>query len=50
MITLNIEMPTNCYSCWVRKNLGCKIANESGWRMDKRDENCPFGEYNGGKK
>ena len=44
MVQIDIEMPTDCYSCWIRKNMGCRIANESGWLNNKRDENCPLKE------
>lgn len=44
MVRLDIDMPHDCYSCWVRKNLGCKIANASGWLNSRRDEDCPLGE------
>lgn len=42
MVQIDIQMPSDCYSCWVRKNMGCKIANESGWLNNKRDDNCPL--------
>ena len=44
MIMINLEMPTDCYSCKVRKLLGCRIANESGWLNNRRDDKCPLKE------
>lgn len=44
MVQIDIQMPSDCYSCWVRKNMGCKIANDSGWLNNKRDDNCPLKE------
>ena len=44
MVQIDIQMPSDCYSCWVRKNIGCKIANDSGWLNNKRDDNCPLKE------
>ena len=44
MVQIDIQMPSDCYSCWVRKNIGCKIANNSGWLNNKRDDNCPLKE------
>ena len=44
MVQIDIQMPSDCYSCWVRKNMGCKIANDSGWMNNKRDNNCPLKE------
>lgn len=44
MVQIDIQMPSDCYSCWVRKNMGCKIANNSGWLNNKRDDNCPLKE------
>ncbi|MBO6093402.1 MAG: hypothetical protein J6P40_07260 [Oscillospiraceae bacterium] len=42
MVQIDIDMPTDCASCWIRRNMGCRIANESGWLNNKRDENCPL--------
>ena len=42
MVKINIEMPTDCASCQLRKIMGCKIANASGWLNNKRDDNCPL--------
>jgi hypothetical protein len=42
LIMMNLEMPTDCYSCMVRKLFGCKIANASGWLNNRRDEGCPL--------
>lgn len=44
MVMIDISMPTDCVSCWIRQNMGCKIANNSGWLNNKRDENCPLKE------
>ena len=44
MVTIDIEMPTDCASCWIRLNIGCRIANESGWLNNRRDEQCPLKE------
>ena len=44
MVTIDIEMPTDCASCWIRLNIGCRIANESGWFNNKRDKRCPLKE------
>lgn len=44
MVMIDIDMPTDCSSCWVRQNMGCKIANESGWLNNKRDDRCPLKE------
>ena len=44
MIQIDIDMPTDCFSCWVRQNMGCKIANESGWLNNRRDEKCTLKE------
>lgn len=40
MITIDMKMPTDCNSCLIRKIMGCKIANESGWLGNRRDERC----------
>ena len=40
MITIDMKMPTDCNSCLIRKIMGCKIANESGWLSNRRDERC----------
>ena len=40
MIQIDIDMPTDCASCWIRQNMGCKIANESGWLNNRRDDRC----------
>ena len=40
MITIDMKMPTDCNSCLIRKIMGCKIANESGWLNNRRDERC----------
>lgn len=42
MIQINMPMPSNCYDCWIRQNMGCRIANDSGWFNDRRDDNCPL--------
>lgn len=42
MIQIDMEMPSNCYDCWIRQNTGCRIANDSGWLNDRRDDNCPL--------
>lgn len=42
MIQIDMQMPSNCYDCWLRKNLGCRIANNNGWLNIKRDDNCPL--------
>lgn len=42
MILIDKPTPTDCASCWIRKNMGCRIANASGWLNDRRDENCPI--------
>lgn len=44
MICIDKQMPTNCYDCWIRQNMGCRFANDSGWLNDRRDENCPLQE------
>ena len=44
MIQIDIDMPTDCASCWIRQNMGCKIANKSGWLNNRRDDNCPLKE------
>lgn len=44
MIQIDIDMPTDCFSCWIRQNMGCKIANESGWLINRRDDKCPLKE------
>lgn len=44
MIRIDIDMPNDCASCWIRQNIGCKIANESGWLNNKRDDKCPLEE------
>ena len=44
MIQIDIDMPTDCASCWIRQNMGCKIANASGWLNNKRDDKCPLKE------
>ena len=40
MITIDMKMPNDCNSCLIRKIMGCKIANESGWLNNRRDERC----------
>ena len=40
MIMIDMKMPTDCNSCLIRKIMGCKIANESGWLNNRRDERC----------
>ena len=40
MITIDMKMPTDCNSCLIRKIMGCKISNESGWLNNRRDERC----------
>lgn len=42
MICIDKQMPTNCYDCWIRQNMGCRIANDSGWLNDRRDDKCPL--------
>lgn len=42
MIYIDAQMPTNCYDCWIRQNMGCRIANDSGWLNDRRADNCPI--------
>ena len=42
MIQIDMPMPINCYDCWIRQNMGCRIANDSGWINDRRDDNCPL--------
>ena len=42
MIYIDVQMPANCYDCWIRQNMGCRIANDSGWLNDRRDNNCPL--------
>ena len=42
MIYIDVQMPTNCYDCWIRQNMGCRIANDSGWLNDRRADNCPI--------
>lgn len=42
MIYIDVQMPTNCYDCWIRQNMGCRIANDSGWLNDRRDDKCPL--------
>lgn len=44
MIQIDIDMPTDCASCWIRQNMGCKIANASGWLNNRRDDKCPLKE------
>ena len=44
MVQIDIDMPTDCASCWIRQNMGCKIANASGWLNNKRDDKCPLKE------
>ena len=44
MIQIDIDMPTDCASCWIRQNMGCKIANASGWLNNRRDDECPLKE------
>ena len=44
MVQINIDMPSDCFSCWIRQNMGCKIANASGWLSNKRDSQCPLKE------
>ena len=36
MIIINEKMPTNCYECWIRNIIVCKITNADGWRNNKR--------------
>ena len=33
-------MPKSCADCTILKNMGCRIANESGWLTNRRDERC----------
>ena len=40
MITIDMKIPTDCNSCLIRKIMGCKISNESGWLNNRRDERC----------
>ncbi len=42
MIVIDKPTPTDCTSCWILKNMGCRIANASGWLNDRRAENCPI--------
>lgn len=42
MIYIDVQMPKNCYDCWIRQNMGCRIANDSGWLNDRRDDKCPL--------
>lgn len=42
MVRIDIDMPHDCYTCWIRQNMGCKIANASGWLNSRRDEDCPL--------
>ena len=42
MIQIDVQMPSNCYDCWIRKNLGCRIANDNGWLNNKRSDDCPL--------
>lgn len=42
MIQIDMQMPTNCYDCWIRQNMGCRIADGSGWLNDRRDDDCPL--------
>jgi hypothetical protein len=42
MIYIDAQMPTNCYDCWIRQNMGCSIADDSGWPIDRRADNCPI--------
>lgn len=44
MIQIDAEMPNNCYDCWIRQNMGCRIANASGWLNNRRDDDCPLQE------
>lgn len=45
MVWIDMPIPTNCYDCWIRQNMGCRIANESGWLNNRRDEKCPINSY-----
>ena len=40
MVKIDIDMPKSCADCTIRKNIGCRIANESGWLNNRRDERC----------
>ena len=42
MLIIDAPVPESCTSCWIFKNMGCRIANASGWLTDRRDENCPI--------
>lgn len=40
MVKIDIDMPKSCIDCTIRKIMGCRIANESGWLSNRRDERC----------
>lgn len=40
MVKIDIDMPKSCADCTIRKIMGCRIANESGWLSSRRDERC----------
>lgn len=40
MVKIDIDMPKSCSDCTIRKIMGCRIANESGWLSNRRDERC----------
>jgi len=40
-IVINKPFPDNCSGCWIRKNMGCRYANEEGWPNNKRADSCP---------
>ena len=42
MIVINEALPGNCVDCWIRQNLGCRVANAAGWPNNKRANNCPI--------
>lgn len=42
MVEINIPMPSDCYGCWIRQNMGCGFANDTGWLNDRRDDRCPL--------
>lgn len=50
MVTIDIEMPKSCFDCWILKNMGCRIANNSGWLNNRRDKKCPLKEIKNDNK
>lgn len=42
MVEINIPMQDDCYGCWIRQNMGCRFANDTGWLNDRRDDRCPL--------